>query len=339
MMDTTTPEKINLFSVREVHDYFWSVNRSMTVFVYATIIFSVLSVVGFFVDPRATAITGTPVWAKSAKFSIAIAIYAVTALWIFGYDTLRPRLSQFVLTASAWILGLELSFIYIQGFRGVPMHFNLATPFDAALFQIMGMSITIFWFVNALGIGVLVAQKLPDKAFAWSLRLGLIVALLGMMEGFLMTGPTAEQMAAMQAGTPGAGNMIGGHTVGAADGGPGLPFLGWSTTHGDLRIGHFVGLHGLQAIPLLGLFLMHRRESWLTASHRLALVVIGALGHTGLMVIVTWQALRAQPLLAPDGLTLGALLLLVATTATAILAVVSHARTSNGHLSTVDALS
>lgn len=310
-------------NLREVNSYFWSVNRPMTILFWAMVVTSVLGILGLLLDPRT--VLGQPTWAKTTKFAISLTLYSSTMLWIFGYDTLRPRLSRFILSASAYILGFEMVLMIFQGARAVPMHFNNITPFDATLFSIMGATITLLWFVNALGVAVLLVQQVPSRAFAWSLRLGLIIALLGMLEGFLMTSPTSAQMALLQAGQH--SDMIGAHTVGAPDGGPGLPLLGWSTTHGDLRIGHFVGLHGLQIIPLLGLFLMLRRERWLTERHKVLLVVIGAAGYLGLTVLVTWQALRGQSVIAPDLLTITVLVAIVTATLTAAGAIFLQART------------
>lgn len=322
-MNTKTNQPSSLLNLREVNRYFWSVNRPMTVLFWAMVVTSVLGILGLLLDPRT--VLGQPTWAKTTKFSLSLVLYSSTMLWIFGYDTLRPRLSRFILSASAYILGFEMILMIFQGARAVPMHFNNTTPFDATLFSIMGATITLLWFVNALGVAVLLVQQIPSRAFAWSLRLGLIIALVGMMEGFMMTSPTAAQMALLQAGQHSA--MIGAHTVGAPDGGPGLPLLGWSTTNGDLRIGHFVGLHGLQIIPLLGLFLMLRRERWLTERHKVLLVMIGAAGYLGLTVLVTWQALRGQPLIAPDLLTITVLAALVTATLTAASVVLLQART------------
>jgi hypothetical protein len=323
MMNTQTNQPSSLLNLGEVNRYFWSVNRPMTILFWAMVVTSVLGFLGLLFDPRT--VMGQPTWAKTTKFSLTLVLYTSTMLWIFGYDTLRPRLSRFILSASAYILGFEMILMIFQGARAVPMHFNNTTSFDATLFGIMAVTITLLWFVNALGIAVLTVQKVPSRAFAWSLRLGLIIALAGMLEGFMMTSPTSAQMALLRAGQH--SDMIGAHTVGAPDGGPGLPLLGWSTTHGDLRIGHFVGLHGLQIIPLLGLFLMLRRERWLTERHKVLLVMIGAAGYLGLAVLVTWQALRGQPLIAPDLLTITVLAALVTATLTAASVVLLQART------------
>lgn len=318
----TSHSRPNSLSIRQVNRYFWSVNRPMTILFWAMLITSALGFIGVALDDRT--VLGMPTWAKTTKFSLSIALYAGSMIWIFGYDTLRPRLSRFILSASAYILALEMGLIIFQGSRAVPMHFNNTTPFDAMLFSIMGTTITLLWFINALGVAVLAVQQVPSRALAWSLRLGLIIALLGMLEGFLMTIPSPTQLATLQAGQP--TDMIGTHTFGAPDGGPGLPFLGWSTTHGDLRIGHFLGLHGLQVIPLLGLLLMARRDPWLTERHKILLVMIGATSYLSLAALVTWQALRAQPITAPDSLTLTVLVAIVAATLLAVTSVILQAR-------------
>jgi EamA domain-containing membrane protein RarD len=94
--------------------------------------------------------------------------------------------------------------------------------------------------------------------------------------------------------------------------------VGWSIQGGDLRVPHFVGMHALQLLPLVGWFISRRRR-W-PMSSRVAMVVTVALSYLGLVGLVTWQALRAQPLLAPDALTLTALAALGAVTLTALLA-------------------
>jgi hypothetical protein len=108
--------------------------------------------------------------------------------------------------------------------------------------------------MNLLTAVLALFQRIPDPAFAWALRLGSVVSLVGMRVGFLMVSETpAQERAADKAGIE--APIQGTHTVGVEDGGPGLPVTGWSTTGGDLRAPHFVGLDGLQTLPLLGYLL------------------------------------------------------------------------------------
>ena len=166
---------------------------------------------------------------------------------------------------------------------------------------------------------LLVTQRLPDRVFAQALRLGVIVAAVGMAVGFFMTSPTAAQTAAAEAGN--AMPIVGAHSVGVDDGGPGLFLVGWSIEGGDLRVGHFVGLHALQVLPLLGLSLSRLGPRWLGIRPRTRLVWVIGLAYLGIVVLTTWQALRGQPLFRPDVSTAvggGAILLAAALTGSVI---------------------
>ncbi|WP_293909067.1 hypothetical protein [Deinococcus sp.] len=167
----------------------------------------------------------------------------------------------------------------------------------------MGGFVLLLWSMNFLAAALLGFQKLPNKLLAHSIRLGLVLTLLGSSIGGLMTAPTSAQVAGFKTAAP---SVIGAHTVGGVDGGPGLPFLGWSTAHGDLRVPHFVGLHALQMLPLLFLLLniLGARFGW-SEPQRLRLLWTGAASYLGLIGLLLWQALRGQSVVAPDRLTVG----------------------------------
>ena len=94
--------------------------------------------------------------------------------------------------------------------------------------------------------------------------------------------------------------------IGAPDGTPRLPLTNWSRTHGDLRIPHFFGLHGLQAIPLLAWAVGRRRRLRTsivaTVPHLLVipcLVLTFLFGPVGLLLyfgLRTWKAGSAASL-------------------------------------------
>jgi hypothetical protein len=101
-----------------------------------------------------------------------------------------------------------------------------------------------------------------------------------------------------------AGNAVGGymlargsHTVGASDGGAGLPFLNWSTIAGDLRIAHFIAIHAIQIIPLFAYVLSQMSPVPTVRQRRLAVAVLAI--AVGLAVAATFvQAAMGRPLLA-----------------------------------------
>jgi hypothetical protein len=186
------------------------------------------------------------------------------------------------------------------------------------------MFVLVIWIMSLIATVLLMLQRLPDPAFAWALRLGLLLTLVGGATGMLMTRPTPAQRTALQAGQ--LVSVVGAHSVGVQDGGPGMPVTGWSLTGGDLRVGHFVGLHALQALPIVGWLLTRRRSRRLGNRRRVALVVLAGLGYLGLIALLIWQALRGQPLLAPDAATLQALAALIGATALPAIAIVAHGR-------------
>src|SRR3954454_18165879 len=143
------------------------------------------TLIGLLVDPRV--ITGAPAWLKPAKFALSFALYAFTLIWLLGFVRGHPWLVRIVAGLTALGVVIEMACIGVQAAPGTTSHYNEATPFDAQLWSLMGKLIIVIWAMNLLAALLLLRQRLPDPAWAWSLRLGLLLTLVGTAVAFPMT--------------------------------------------------------------------------------------------------------------------------------------------------------
>jgi hypothetical protein len=284
-------------------------------------VLAIVSAIGLFVDDRE--VTGAPVWAKPLKFALSTAIYSVTLAWLIGQITRFARVARLVGTLSAILLAVELAIITAFAVAGESSHFNVSTPLHVAAWGVMAVSISTLWGLTFVIAAMLFRSRLGDAARTWAIRAGVVIALAGMGLAFLMTGPQGDQISDYQ-------GIVGAHTVGVDDGGPGLPILGWSTVAGDLRIPHFVGMHALQVLPLLaiGLELAARRIPTLVGvGLRRAIVVVAAVEYVAILGILTLQALAGESIVRPSAPTVTATLVVLAGMAIALgVAVVRRSR-------------
>ncbi|MEO3975326.1 hypothetical protein [Streptomyces sp. CAU 1734] len=277
-----------------------------------------VSAVGLVVDDRI--LVGSPIWAKPFKFSVSFLVYGISLAWMLSLSTRARRVGHWAGTLVAVATVVEMAIVIAQVVRGRRSHFNNETDLDTTLFGIMGNTIVVLWLATLVIAILLFRTPLRDRASAWALRLGSPIALIGAALGFLMTFPTRAQQAAADRGER--PDTTGAHSVGVTDGGPSMPVTGWSTTGGDMRIPHFIGMHALQLLPLLVLalvFLARRHPRLRDERVRVRLVVTAAGVLSGLVALTTWQAQRGQALIHPDGATITALAALLALGAAAAL--------------------
>lgn len=212
---------------------------------------------------------GINLWTKPMKFAISIAIYSFTwplLLQYLPFERIKKRFANF----SVFALSFEMVCIAKQAARGQLSHYNNAGLYNSLVFAAMGI-IIVSQTLFALYIGIrffkVKAGQIP-AALLWGIRLGIIMACIFAFEGGMM----ASRLA---------------HTVGAADGGPGLPFFNWSRIAGDLRIAHFMGLHALQIVPLFAFF---------TSFKKPRATIIFAIVYFVLVSLLFYNAMLGRPL-------------------------------------------
>ncbi|MBX2963506.1 MAG: hypothetical protein KF687_13420 [Cyclobacteriaceae bacterium] len=225
----------------------------------------------FLVDDRI--VLGINTWIKPMKFALSIVIYLWTFAWLLQYVQHKSKVK--IITWGIIIcMVVEMVLITFQAARGIPSHFNITSVQNVMIFSTMGtfIGINTFLVLYTLYLFFTDAVVIPDLAMKIAWRGGLLLFFLGGISGGLMVTNFA-------------------HTVGAPDGGPGLLFLNWSTIAGDIRVAHFITLHGLQIIPLIVMLFRERMKS----PNRFSVVVFT--GYALLCITLHMLALSGKPLL------------------------------------------
>lgn len=220
-------------------------------------------------------ILGLNPWIKPMKFMVSIAIFLWTVAWFMPNTEPKPLALAIVRWTIATAMTVEIICIIMQSVRGTTSHFNRATAFDDVVFGIMGMGVVFNTLAMALFLAIIRRDTPPGRAgYLWGIRLGVLMFLVASLQGTMIVTNDA-------------------HSVPGPDGGPGLPFVNWSTDQGDLRVAHFFGMHAMQALPLLGFFLDRMR----IAAARNVVVAAGIL-WLALAGGLLFMALNGRPLLA-----------------------------------------
>jgi hypothetical protein len=221
-------------------------------------------------------VMGINPWIKPIKFAASITIFVWTVAWLLEYPRLSSRARAIITWGISISMIVEIACIAGQAARGTTSHYNQSTPLNIAIFAVMGLTI-VFSTVLMVALLIYFCKGEFDIArpYLWGIRSGLAIFLVASAIGGVMIAHK-------------------GHSVGVEDGGPGLPFVNWSTQGGDLRVAHFLGLHALQLLPIIG-FLISTRTGW-TMSQRTALVLALSGAYVLLVGLLYWQASQGLPL-------------------------------------------
>jgi hypothetical protein len=239
-------------------------------------------------------VLGLNPWIKPIKFELSAIIFLATMALILrtlGSTGRWPRARGWMGWGFGLCMTIENTIIAFQSLRGVRSHMNVTTLTDGLLFGAMGLFIAL----NTVLVGWLLAlwlmtRKIVRPVVAWGVGLGLAFQLAAAAEGVRIVINAGHVVGPVDAA---AGSAMRQHI--ALDGGPGLPFLNWSTIHGDLRVAHFFALHALQFLAIVALLLAATR-----LTNRVQVALLCAL--TAAYAAGVWwtfaQAINAVPLVS-----------------------------------------
>ena len=219
---------------------------------------------------------GVAVWVKPAKFSASFLVHFATLAIIVNLmspENKKLRIVEGVGWLLAAVFVCEMTYLFFQATQAQHSHFNETTLFHSAMYSLMGVGAVVL-----IALPVVIAwYAKSDIAFGPATQSGIW---WGAIISFVLTVIVGGYLG---------GN--GSHFIGDQSN-PELvlPLFGWSTEVGDLRPAHFLSLHALQFLPLVGLW-ADRTEKGITT------LWVAGLIYSALTVALFIQALFGQPLI------------------------------------------
>lgn len=208
---------------------------------------------------------------KPFSFGLSFGLTTITLAWVADRLHLSRRTGWALLFPLALADVSEVAWVSLQRARGVASHFNFDTVLDTALFEIMGGAAIGVAAVVVVAIAVSAfVRRADDPALTLAIRVGLLLLLVAMAGG---------------------GAMIGVGTQRALDGQT-RDLVGWGTA-GNMKVTHALGLHGVQVLSGLAVWLS---ATGLAAATRRRVVAFAAAGYTGLVAAGTIQWLDGRAL-------------------------------------------
>ena len=229
---------------------------------------------------RGNALSASTPWIKPMKFAISFATFVWTVglfLSVLRIPAWKRRLVRRAIVGS---VSIEMLCLAAQAWRNAPAgggSFADFLIFQGTTAMVSVNTVITIWLLIVFS-GNRERIKIADAAQVFAIRLGIVIFLLGNSIGGYM----------LARGT---------HTVGASDGGPGLPFVGWSTIAGDLRISHFIAIHAIQIVPLFAFILWRMAPRPALPQRRIAVLLAG-LAVAGVIGATFIQAILGYPLLS-----------------------------------------
>jgi hypothetical protein len=240
-------------------------------------------------------LSGVSVWIKPLKFELSLLLHWATVALLLGLlDPPRQgaRLVRWALRIGAFATLVELLYIVLQAARGRASHFNNDTWLEAFLYTALMGTGALLIVATTAALGVALWRHPADRAGGDRRDALWLGAVLGLVLSSVATLVVAVPLSSGLIAGP--GPWVGG----VPGNGAGLPFVGWSTTGGDLRVPHFVATHLLQLLPLAGWLLARRSaaQRWPPGRARAGVWAVAVLGLV-LVTLAMAQAVVGQPLL------------------------------------------